>query len=118
MALNNKTRSWTEYYDQESKNISMKKKDLKHFDLTTLGLTNNPAALVGTTSTYPNNWMFIAGTTSQGKVNNLHHAFSVVETTHDDPKIVEVTGNKMTSALKSFDPTTATKAVKPPVAVT
>jgi hypothetical protein len=122
MAPNNKTRSWTEYYDQESENISMlqlmKNKDLKHFDLMTQGLTNDPAALVGATLTYPYNWMLIAGTTAQGKVNILHHAFSVAETPLDLPKIVGVTGNRMTSALKSFDPTMATKAVKPPTAVT
>jgi hypothetical protein len=46
-------------------------------------------------------------------VNIIHHAFSVAETTHDDPRIVGVTGNRKTSALKSFDPTIATKNLNP-----
>jgi hypothetical protein len=96
----------------------MKKKDFKHFDKMTLGLTDDAAALVGATLTYPYKWMIIAGAASQGKVNILHHAFLEAETTHDDLKIVGVTGNRMTSALKSFDPTMATKAVNPPMALT
>jgi hypothetical protein len=118
MAPSNKTRTWTEYYDQEGENIGMlrlvKNKELKHFDEMTLGLTDDAAALVGATSTYPYNWIILAGIASQGKVNILHHSFSVAETSLDDAKIVGVTGNRMTSALKSFDPTTATKSINPP----
>jgi hypothetical protein len=118
MASTNKTRTWTEYYDQEGDNIGMfrlvRNKELKHFDEMTLGLADDAAALVGATSTYPYNWIILAGAAAQGKVNILHHLFSVAETSNDDTKIVGVNGNRMTSALKSFDPTTATKAINPP----
>jgi hypothetical protein len=42
MASTNKTRTWTEYYDQEGDNIGMfrlvRNKELKHFDEMTLDL--------------------------------------------------------------------------------
>jgi hypothetical protein len=63
--------------------------------------------------------MIVAGSTAftrkvQGKVAIVHHAFSVAETTHDDPWIVGVvTGNRKTSALKSSSPTFATRPLNP-----
>jgi hypothetical protein len=120
-ALNNNT-TWTDFYNQEGENISMlgltNRKELRHFDLMTLGLVDDPAALIGAVSTYPYNWMIVAGSTGQGKVNIIHHAFSVAETTQDDPRIVGVTGNRKTSALKSFDPELATKKLSPVQAIT
>jgi hypothetical protein len=120
MALNNtstRDRTWTEFYDQEGENINMlgitNRKELRHFECITLGLTNDPTALIRVTSTYPYNWMIVAGATAQGKVNIVHHAFSVAETTHKDPRIVGVTGNRKTLALKSFDPIIATKNLSP-----
>jgi hypothetical protein len=89
------------------------RKELRHFHLMTLGLTHDPTALIGATSTYPYNWMIVAGSTAQGKVIIIHHAFSVAGTTHHDPRIVGVTGNRKTSALKSFDPAMATKNLSP-----
>jgi hypothetical protein len=115
MALNN-NRTWTEYYEQEGGKIPMlqftNNKELEHFNLMTLGMTDDPTALLGATSTYPYNWMIVSGRATQGKVNIIHHAFSVAESTNDDPKIVGVTGDRKTSALKSFDPTVATRAFK------
>jgi hypothetical protein len=122
MALNTPNtsgRTWTEFYNQETRNINMlgitNGKELRHFDLMTLGLTNDPTALIGATSTYPYNWMIVSGsgTAAQGMVNIIHHAFSAAETTHDAPRIVGVTGNRKTSALKSFDPIIATKNLIP-----
>jgi hypothetical protein len=117
MALNN-NRTWTEYYEQEGGNIPAmlqftNNNELKHFDLMTLGMTNDPAALLGATSTYPYNWMIVAGPTTQGRVNIIHHAFSVAESTNDDPKIVGVMGDRKTSALKPFDPAGATRTLNP-----
>jgi hypothetical protein len=41
--------------------------------------------------------MVIAGSTApQGKVNIVHHALSVTETTNSDPRIVGDTGNRKT----------------------
>ncbi len=114
MALNTPNtsgRTWTEFYNQEVRNINMlgitNGKELRHFDLLTLGLTNDPTALIRATSTYPYNWMIVSGPAAQGTVNIIHHTFSVTKTTHDDPRIVGLTGNWKTSALKSFDPTIA-----------
>jgi hypothetical protein len=48
MALDN-NRTWTEYYEQEGGNTPMlqftNNKELEHFDLMTLGMTDDPAAL-------------------------------------------------------------------------
>jgi hypothetical protein len=83
MALNN-NRTWTEYYEQEGGNIPMlqftNNKELEHFDLMTLGMTDDPAALLGATSTYPYNWMIVAGPSTQRRLNIIHHAFSVATT--------------------------------------
>ncbi len=121
MALNN-NRTWTEYYEQEGGNIPMlqftNKKELKHFDLMTLGITDNPAALLGATLTYPYNWMIVSGPTTQGRVNIIHHTFSVAESTNNNPKIVGVTGDRKTCALKLFDPTVATRTLNPKTTIT
>jgi hypothetical protein len=93
-------------------------KELKHFDLMTLGMAGVPVALLGATSTYPYNWMIVAGPTTQGRVNIIHHAFSVAESTNDDPKIVGVTGDRKTSALKPFNPAVATRTLNPKTTVT
>jgi hypothetical protein len=58
-------------------------KELEHFDLMTLGMTDDPTALLGATSTYPYNWMIVSGPKTHGRVNMIHHAFSVAESTND-----------------------------------
>jgi hypothetical protein len=64
-------------------------KELKHFDLMTLGMTDNPAALLGATWTDSYNCMIVSGPTLQGRVNIIHHAFSaVVESTNGNHKAV------------------------------